>query len=165
MSAQTVYGYNTAMGEAGGIIDLAPYAIDSFTNEAETGAMKFGIGAVKGTAGGKQVKVPAAGATAADFEGIVVNRRTTEYDLEGKINIRKNSTVGVMRYGRIYGRVAAGVTTAYGEAVYMVTSGDEAGFFTNTADGNVAVNGRFLSPVDAANKVAAIELFNGPAAN
>lgn len=161
MSAQITYGFKTAMGEAGGIIDLAPYAIDSFANEAETGVMKFGVGVVKGTAAGQQVNLPGDDSVAADFEGIVVNRRTTEYDMEGKIHIRQNSTVGVMRYGRIYGRVAAGATPAYGDPVYMVKSGEEAGYFTNVADGAIAVNARFLGAVDAAVQIAAIEL-NAP---
>lgn len=162
MSPQITYGYKTAMGEAGGIIDLAPYAIDSFSNEAETGALKFGVGVVKGTAAGHQVNLPNAGSVSGDFEGIVVNRRTSEYDMEGKIHIRKYSTVGVMRYGRIYGRVAKDAEPAYGDAVYMVVSGDEAGYFTNVAEDGVALNGRFLGPIDAAVQIAAIELLSAP---
>ena len=30
MSAQTRYGYATPIGAAGGIVDLAPYAVDTF---------------------------------------------------------------------------------------------------------------------------------------
>ena len=87
--------------------------------------------------------------------------------MEGKIHIAKNSTVGVMRYGRIYGRVVTGVTVAYGDAVYMVKSGDNAGLFTNVAEGNMAVKARFLGAVDTVNQIAPIELFNGaaPSAN
>lgn len=159
MSAQINYGYKTTMGEAGGIFDLACYVIDSFANEAETGKLKFGVGVVKGTAAGKQVNLPASGAAAADFEGIVVNRRTTEYDMEGKIHIRKNSTVGVMRSGRIYGRIANGVTGInYGDAVYMIADGDEAGYFTNVKGSNVAVNARFIGEMDSTAMVAPIEL-------
>ena len=157
MSAQINYGFKTAIGEAGGLVDLAPYVVNSFANEAETGKMKFGVGVVAGTAAG-QVKLPGADATAAKFEGIVVNRRTTEYDLEGKIHIRQYSTLGVMRYGHIYGRVAAGATPAYGDPVYMVKSGDEAGYFTNVSDGNLAINARFIGAVDATVQIAAIEL-------
>lgn len=160
MSAQINYGFKTAMGEAGGIVDLAPYVINSFANEAETGVMKFGVGVVAGTAAGK-INLPAAESTAAQFEGVVVNRRTNEYDMEGNIHIRKNSTLGVMRYGHIYVRVAAGVTPAHGEPVYMVKSGDEAGYFTNAADGNLAINARFISAVDTTVQIAAIEL-NAP---
>lgn len=160
MSAQINYGFKTAIGEAGGIVDLAPYAINSFANAADTGKMKFGVGVVKGETAG-QVNLPGADSTAAQFEGIVVNRRTTEYDMEGKVHIRKLSTLGVMRYGHIYGRVAAGVTPAYGDPVYMVKSGDEAGYFTNVADGALAINARFIGAVDTTVQIAAIEL-NAP---
>lgn len=161
MSAQTRYGYSTPIGAAGGIVDLAPYAIDTFLNEEEAGVMKFGIGVVNGTKPGVNIKKPAEGATAANFAGITVNNRTTEYDVEGKIHVRNGASVGVMKYGRIYGRVAEGITTAYGEAAYLIVSGDEAGFFTNVAGENaVAIKGRFMGAVDNTAKVAEIELFN-----
>lgn len=158
MSAQIHYGYNTPMGAAGGIVDLAPYAIDTFLNEAENGVMKFGVGVVRGTNPGVNVKLPSA--TGDKFEGIAVNNRTTEYDLEGNLAIRKGASVGVMRYGRVYGRVAEGVKPAYGDPVYMVATGDEAGYFTNVADGAIAVKARFLGTVDATAQIAQIELFN-----
>lgn len=158
MSAQIHYGYNTPMGAAGGIVDLAPFAIDTFLNEAENGVMKFGVGVVRGTNPGVNVKLPSA--TGDKFEGIAVNNRTTEYDLEGNLAIRKGASVGVMRYGRVYGRVAEGVKPAYGDPVYMVASGKEAGYFTNVADGAIAVKARFLGTVDATAQIAQIELFN-----
>lgn len=159
MSAQTNYSFFAPKGAAGGIVDLAPYAIDTFLNEEDAGKLKFGVGVVKGSVPGKTVKLPADGAAAADFEGVATNNRTTEFNCEGKLAARKNAAVGVMRYGRIYVRVAAGVTPAYGDPVYLVTSGDEAGFFTN-ATGGVAIKGRFIGPVDTNAQVAPVELFN-----
>ena len=159
MSAQLKYGYSTPMGAAGGIVDLAPYAIDTFLNENPTGVL-FGMGVVQGSKPGQNVKLPASGATAAKFEGIVTNNRTTEFDMEGKLSVKNGASVGVMRYGRVYGRVAAGVKPAYGEKVYLIVSGDEAGYFTNASSGNVAVAARFLSGVDTAAQIAQIELFN-----
>lgn len=160
MSAQTRYGYSTPIGAAGGIVDLAPYAIDTFLNEEATGKLRFGVGVVHGSVPGTNVALPAAGATAAKFEGIVTNNLTTEFDMEGKLAVRNGASVGVMRYGRIYGRVAAGVKPAYGDPVYMIVSGDEAGCFTNAADGNVAIKARFLGGVDSTAQIAQIELFN-----
>lgn len=161
MSAQTRYSFSASMGAAGGIVDLAPYAIDTFLNEEDSGAMKFGVGVVKGTTPGTNVALPTADATAADFEGVTVNNRTTEYDMEGRINVRKGAAIGVMRYGRIYVRVAEGVTPAHGEALYLITDGDEAGCFTNAAaDTAIAVKGRFISGIDAAANIAQAELFN-----
>ena len=160
MSAQTSYKFSTQMGIAGGIVDLAPYAIDTFRNEENTGVMLFGVGVVQGTAAGTEVALPGSSATAGVFEGITVNNLTTEYDLEGIINIRKDAAIGVMRYGRIYARVADNITPAYGDALYLVITGDQKGFFTNTSGaGAVAVKGRFLGTVDS-NRIAQVELFN-----
>lgn len=159
---QTSYSYNTSMGAAGGIVDLAPHYIRSFINEADTGAVLFGMGVVTGTNAGKGVKVPATADTATKFEGIVTNRRTTELDLEGNLTLRNKCALGVMQYGLIYALVAEDVTVAYGDPVYLLTSGDEAGYFSNEAATSpatsVAVKGRFLSAVD--NGVAIVELFN-----
>ena len=160
MSAQTRYRFSTPVGMAGGISDLAPYAIDSFMNEEATGTMLFGLGVVSGTKAGTQIKKPVAASTAANFEGITSNNLTTEYDLEGGIHIRNKAAIGVMKYGRIYARVADGVTPAYGDALYLIKSGDEAGYFTNSSSGTIAVKGRFMGPKDATNGIAEVELFN-----
>lgn len=166
MSAQLKYGFSTVIGAAGGIVDIAPYAIDTFQNEENTGKMVFGVGVVKGSVPGDKVALPTSAATAAKFEGIVTNDRTTEYDLEGELSLRKGASVGVMRYGRVYARVAEDVAPAYGDAAYLITSGDEAGYFTNAAAGNdddfttIAVKGRFLGKVDTSAQVAEVELFN-----
>ena len=169
MGAQTAYKYSTPIGVAGGIVDLAPYAIDTFLNENNNGVMVFGVGVVKGTKAGTEVKLPVSASAAAAFEGITVNNLTTEYGLDGKVNIRKAAAIGVMRYGRIYARVMTGITPAYGDGLYLVTTGDEAGYFSNAAATSgsngathtaIAVKGRFLGTVDAANGIAEVELFN-----
>ena len=126
MSAQTKYGYSTPIGAAGGIVDVAPHQIDTFLNEEENGVLKFGAGVVQGSKPGVNIALPKKAATAAKFEGITTNNRTTEYDLEGKLAVRKGAAVGVMRYGKIYGRVAEGVEPAYGDSVYLITEGEEA---------------------------------------
>lgn len=160
MGAQTKYRFSTPIGAAGGIVDLAPYAIDTFLNEEETGKMKFGLGVVQGTTAGSQVKLP----TAAEdkFEGVTTNNRTTEYDMEGKINVRKGVAMGVMRYGRIYVRVASDATPKYGDPLYLVCDeGEDQGCFTQDEASNMAVAGRFLgAPSDG---IAVAELFNSPA--
>lgn len=160
MSAQTTYNYSTPIGAAGGIVDLAPYAIDTFLNEEETGTLKFGVAVVQGSTPGTHIALPTSDSTAADFEGITTNNRTTEYDVEGELAVRNGASVGVMRYGRIYGRVAADVEPAYGDAVYVILDGDEAGYLTNDSTGTVAIKARFLGTVDTNAQVAQIELFN-----
>lgn len=164
MSAQTRYGYSSPIGSAGGIVDLAPYAIDTFLNEEENGKVKFGMGVVTGTNKGSGIKLPVKGSTAANFEGITVNRRTTESDMEGAVSLRKSASIGVMKYGRIYVRVAKTVKPGYGDALYLIAEGEEAGCFTNAAGtgtpATFAIKGRFLGGVDASAQIAAVELFN-----
>lgn len=162
MSAQNRYGYKIPIGAAGGIVDIAPYAIDTFLNAEETGKMKFGMGVVQGDNPGKNIAIPATGDTAAKFDGITVNNRTTEYDVEGNLKLRKGASVGVMRYGRVYARVAAGIEPTYGETAYLVISGDDAGCFTNaSSETAIAVKGRFLGGVETTGEqIAIVELFN-----
>lgn len=160
MSVQTRYGFSTPIGSAGGIIDLAPYAIDTFLNEEETGTLKPGMGVVRGSNPGSNIALPAEGATAAQFEGVATNNRTTEFDMEGKLQVRKGVAVGVMRYGRIYVRLAADAEPGYGSPVFLVTEGDDRGCFSET-EGGVAVSGRFLGAGE--NGIAPVELFNAPA--
>lgn len=169
MSAQTRYGYPMPVGVAGGIVDTAPYSIVSRLNEAATGTMKFGIGVVQGAKPGSGIAMPKAASTAAKFEGITTNNHHTEHDLEGDLHIRKSAAIGVMTYGRVYARVAEDVEPAYGDSVYLIVEGDEAGYFTNqaasTATGStdaktIAIKGRFLGGVDSTTKVAPVELFN-----
>ena len=158
--AQRRYGFSTPMGGAGGIVDLATYEINTFINEEETGVMKHGVGVVAGSIPGSNVKLPAAGAKATDFLGVVVNNRTTELDLEGGLHVKKGAALGVMRWGKVYVRLAAGVEPAFGEAVYLIAGGENAGCFTNSADGNVAVKAKFVGGVDSTGAVAPIELYN-----
>ena len=102
MSAQTRYGYATPIGAAGGIVDLAPYAVDTFLNEEENGVMKFGMGVVQGSKPGVNIALPESGATADKFEGVTTNNRTTEYDMDGHLGFARASasascaTVGSM---------------------------------------------------------------------
>ena len=160
MSAQTSYGFSTRLDVAGGIYDLAPYAVDTFLNEENTGTMKFGVAVFSGTNVGSGIKLPVSASTNATFEGITTNNRTTEYDLEGVTRIVKGAPVGVMRYGRIYARMATGATPEYGDAVYVVKTGTDAGCVTDTSTDNVAIKARFLGKNDTTNGIALIELFN-----
>lgn len=153
---QTAYGFNTPIGQAGGLYDLSPVEIDAFINEAADGELAFGMGAVQGSAPGTGVALPTASTSA--FEGIVVNRRTTENNDLGVPVIKNKATVGVLRYGRAWARLASGVTPSYGAVPYLVLSGTDAGCFTTDATSNAAVKGRFLTP--AFDGIAAIELFN-----
>ena len=159
MSAQTTYRWDTVMGAAGGIVDLAPYAIDTFLNEENDGVMQFGMAVVGGT-NADQIKLPGNSASATDFLGVTVNNRSTELQINGDLVLANKKAVGVMRYGRVYVRVETGLTITPGSAAYVIKSGDDAGKFTNSSSSTLAVKARFLSAVDGAADIAMVELFN-----
>ncbi len=161
MSAQTSYGFKTTAGAAGGIVDLAPYEINTFLNEENTGVMKFGYGVVRGT-NANGCKLPTSASTADKFLGITTNNRSTEFDMEGNIHVLNKAAVGVMRYGRIYARVAANLTIAAGDKVYLIVSGTDAGKFTNDSSDGIEISGVFNGPADA-HAIAPVTLFNAPA--
>ena len=163
MSAQMDYNFNLPIGAPGGIVDLVPHEINSFANEENNGVLKPGMGVVFGTTY-EQIKKPVSGKTIADFAGIVTNNRTTEYDLDGNIRMVKGKGTGVMRWGRIYGRIPDEITVTVGEQVNLILTGDYAGCFCGaTAPSGasvLALNGRFVGVVDATTLVAPIDLYN-----
>ncbi len=132
MSVQTSYNFATTKGVAGGLYDLSPYAVDSRRNESADGTLLFGMGVVVGTAAGNQVKVPSA--TTDKFEGVAINGFSTELDMDGALIIKKGATVGVLAKGRAWARIKADITVAYGDDVYLIASGDNAGLFTNAEE-------------------------------
>lgn len=148
MSAQTSYNQKMSHGVAGGLYDLTVHVVD--TRTVEDGVIRFGLGVVEGTTKGKQVKLPVAASTAKVFEGVVINSHSNEMDMKGDVKLGAGATVGVVKNGRVYVRIANGVDPAYGDALYLITSGDEAGYFTNAAAGTsdsfktVKVTGHFL---------------------
>ena len=132
MSVQTSYNFATDKGVAGGLYDLSPYAVNSRRNESANGVLKFGMGVVVGTAAGNQVKVPTA--TTGKFEGIALNGFSTELDIAGNLVVKNGDTVGVLAKGRAWARIKPGITVAYGDDVYLIASGDNAGLFTNAEE-------------------------------
>lgn len=146
MSVQTSYNFDTIRGFAGGIYDLAPYAIDTYLVEGDD--MQFGIAVVAGTKPGVQVK---AGGTNAI--GVTVNNLTTEHGIDGELVIHEGAAIGVMRYGRIWVKADKNDTAiTYGAATKVGADG----VFAATA--GTAIKGRFLS--DVKDGIALVELFN-----
>lgn len=155
MSVQTSYGFATNKGIAGGIYDMYHYSIDSRWNEEENGKLCHGMGVVVGSIAGSNVALPTADSTSAEFEGVVVNGFTTQHDLEGKVHILNNQNIGVMRKGRIWVVLAEDEEPAYGDPVFMVVDGDDAGCFS-TSTGE-QITGRFIGSAD--NGIAPVELY------
>lgn len=129
--AQMSYSQKMSYGVAGGLYDLSHHVVDSRTNEADDDVLRFGFGVVEGSVTGVTVALPASDATKAKFEGVVVNSHAHEENYYGDVKIRNNETVGVMKDGRIFVRIAEDVEPKYGDAVYLITDGTYAGYFTN----------------------------------
>jgi hypothetical protein len=141
--------------------DIAPYAVVSRINgEASSEALKFGMGAKVGSKPGVNVLAPATGRTAAQFEGVVLNGFTQQMNSAGDVKVESGQTVGILRYGNVWVRVPDGVTPNYGDALYLIPAGANAGLFTNaSASPNIPIAGRFVDENGASNVVLA-ELFN-----
>lgn len=147
MSAQTSYNLRTAHGVAGGLYDLTDHDVDTRNNEATDGKIKFGLGVVEGTLPGKNVTLPVTTSTKAKFEGVAINSHAHEQDYKCDVTLRKGETVGVLTKGRIYVRITADAEPAYGAPLYLITDGENAGYFTNELGEGVTgikLNGFFL---------------------
>lgn len=138
--AQLEYGYKTPGGHPGLIFDIAPYEINSLLIEEEVdGKIKFGMGVVAGEIAGKTIKLPTANTDI--FEGAVVTN-VHELDMKGNVVLEKGTSCSVMRYGRMWVRVDEDVEIKPNEKVFLITSGEKAGLFTNAS--GLEVPGKFI---------------------
>lgn len=128
MAAQLNYNYETAKAVAGAKVDLADDVVATRRNEEANGTIKYGMAVAVGSVEGKTVKKVA---TASDvIDGVVICHPNTEMDMEGNVIIKKDASLGIMKHGHIWGRLATGVTPTYGATAKVVASGDDAGCFT-----------------------------------
>lgn len=148
MAAQMDYNYGTSKGVPGGKVDISFDEVITRNNEAEDGVLKFGMAAAVGTVPGTGITVPGADTTAEKIEGVVLYHPNTEQDMNGNVVIKKGVSVGIMRKGHIWGRTAEGVTPAYGDKAYVSVTGDDAGTFTNVADGALDIGATFGNATD-----------------
>lgn len=163
MGVQTTYGYSPSRGLAGGLYDMSPRAVNSRIAEEQ---IVFGIGLMPGTAPGRNVVKPSSGASAADFEGIALNGGTQEMDMDGVLNVKAGTSVSVLRYGRAWVRVEPEQEVEYGDDLYLITDGENAGYFTNSESSGtkVALAGRFIGANgEDGGGIAPVELYNAPA--
>ncbi len=153
MAAQTKYGYATPSGVPGGLFDLAPYEVNTRTNEETPGALKFGHGVVVGTSAGNGIKLPAAATDV--FEGVVVHK-AHELDASNAVSIAKGEALSIIRTGKVWVRVDGDV--AVNDKVYLSFAEGKVGLFTKTATGNIAINARFIGASE--DGIAPIVLYN-----
>ena len=148
MAAQLNYNYGTPKGVPGGKYDIAFDEVVTRKNENEDGVMKYGLAVAIGTDKGNGIKVPVTGTTAAHIEGITIALPNTEQDMTGKVVVKKNASLSVMKKGNIWGRLATGATPTYGEKAYVVVTGDDAGTFTHESESNVDIGATFGNASD-----------------
>lgn len=133
MAAQLNYSFDTPKGVAGGKVDLAYDEVVTRQNEAADGKLKFGMAAAVGASAGSTVKVPVTGTTKTQIEGVVLHAANTEQDMSGKVILKKDVSVGIMRRGHVWGRLAGGAVPSYSATAYVVVDGDDAGCFTHSS--------------------------------
>ena len=80
MAVQMNYG-EPSRGMPGLLYDRANYDAVTRRNSAEDGKLFFGCGVVQGAEPGKDITLPATGATAEKFEGVVMYSANTEMDV------------------------------------------------------------------------------------
>lgn len=163
MAVQTNYNFGFAKGVAGGLFDLSNHEVAS--RQAE-GVVQFGLGVVVGTNAGTDVKLPVSTSAAADFEGVVVhNSVMAELDMNNNLNIEGKRTVGCLHHGKIWVATGKNAAPKYKDKVFLITSGDEAGLFTTSADTatKVELNAYYLGVSDTG--IAVAEFFPTVAAS
>ena len=157
---QNNYGYTSQRNVPGGLVDSSPRSAVSRANGGTT-PVKFGYGVVCGDKPGVNVTLPGATSTADEFEGIVM-AGIAERDLDGAVANNPTKMLGILEWGKAWVCVPEGLTIAYGEQLYLITSGANAGKFTNDdGTGTIAVNGRFIGAVDSGD-IAPVNLYNAP---
>ena len=165
MAAQTNYSFSTPKGIPGGLYDISDHEVNTRMNEEPDGKLSFGVGVVRGTSAGVTIKLPVAASTAAEFEGITINGVNVEQDMSGKVIVKKDVSVGVIRYGKVWAKVSGKATgVKYGDPLYLIVDGDEAGRFVNAAAAGedtatrISIKGSFLGEAD--NGIAPVLLPN-----
>ena len=128
MAVQMNYG-EPSRGMPGGLYDRAEQVMKT--------CMKLALP-------GKDIALPATGATADKFEGVVMYSANVEMDDDGAVVLRKNQIVDVCQSGKLWVQLVDSVEPAYGQPVYLVTTGADAGKFTPTKGTNLAVKARFI---------------------
>ena len=79
--------------------------------------------------------------------------------MDGAVALKNEATVGVLTHGKVWARIKAGITPAYGDALYLITTGDNAGLFTNaTETGAIAITGGKFVGSKGTGDVAPVEI-------
>jgi hypothetical protein len=157
--SQTNYSFKQQAAVPGGLCDTAPHSIVTRANEeAALDAMKFGIGVVKGSNPGRDVELPTSSSTVNEFEGVVVTG-VKQMDFNGNVVFGKGDTLGILQWGKVWVKLAGDLTVNYGDQLYLINIGADAGLFSNEEDNGFAVNGKFIGGVESGD-IAPVELYS-----
>lgn len=158
--SQLNYSFSAPRGIPGTLLDLSPKRIDSRLNaEEEIGKMKFGMGAVIGPSPGNNVLVPDDTATPLNFEGVIMSGLTKENNMQGEVNVYPLDTVGILKWGKAWVRVAEDIEPKFNDPLYLIIDGSEAGYFTNVPADAIRVRGRFVGGLGTS-ATAPVEIYN-----
>ena len=133
MPAQMEYSYRVKKALPGAKADLRFDEVVTRRNEEADGVLEYGMAVQAGASPGVGVKIPVSGATAGQIEGVVLRVANTEENRQGDVVVPGGASLGIMKAGRIWARLASDAVPSYGAAAYVVTDGDEAGYFTSAS--------------------------------
>ena len=159
MAVQMNYG-EPSRGMPGLLYDRSDYEAVTRRNNEETGKLFFGCGVVQGEEAGRDIALPASGATADKFEGVVMYSANVEMDDDGNVKLEKNHILDVCQSGKLWVQLADEAEPAYGQPVYLIVEGEDVGKFTPTKGTNLAIKARFLS--GAVNGIAPAQFYDVP---
>lgn len=155
MGVQTAYNFGMQKGVPGGLYDIAPYENHTYI---VSGTVTFGIGVV--SSDGCIATVPTADSTVENFAGMAMNGFTTQQDMKGNVVVEDGQSIGVLKYGNAWGVLGKNAVPARNKDVYLITSGEEAGYFTTTEDAStkIALKASFIDQAD--NGIAPVRFYN-----
>jgi len=160
---QTRYGYTSQKNVPGGLKDSSPNneIVSRANAESDSTVLKFGMGAVRGDVPGENIVLPTAASTAKHFEGVVLTTQM-ELGVEGEQRNPTTRMMNVLESGKAWVLIEAGIEPEYGDALYLIKEGANAGRFTNESGANtIELKGRFIGGVDNG-EIAPIHLYNMP---
>lgn len=147
MAVQMTYN-EPGRGIPGGLYDRSAYEAVTRRNGAETGKLFFGTGVVQGDEPGVTVAIPSSGSTAEKFEGVVMYSANVEMDDDGNVLLRNGQVIDVCQTGKLWVQIPDEVEPAYGDAVYLIVDGEDAGKFTKDVGSNVALKAKFIGSAE-----------------
>ena len=143
MAIQNDVRQSLPRGPLGTKVDASLDGIDSRALEGSYDSV-FGKAVIRGSIPGRTVVLPNAMFSRDVFEGVAMSNFLMEIWTDGSIDIPEGSSIGVMRWGRVWVHTAPDAAPGYGDAAYVIPSGENAGMFTTEAAGNVKISGCFI---------------------